>query len=120
MNGKFYIEKNSLIFELNNQKEAYKLPYLASSLECLDAFIKDLNRRASKIDINADMIKVNSHYVFIEASKTIKVKFPDRKGQTIIVNKDTHTMAKVGAKKAGLTIGEYVKLCIINSKSDTK
>jgi hypothetical protein len=113
--------KDNLVFTKDGQEETYKLPYPVTMLSNVPRFVKELNRRTSKLDLTADNITTNSHYVFIEAAKSFKVRFPDRKYQVVHVDEETHKLCKVGAMKAGLpSIGEYIKLCVIMSKSDIK
>jgi len=123
MKPKFYIKDNSLIFTKDGNEEAYKLPHPAKEMVKLRAFTDDLNRRIAKIkNINADMIKTNSHNVFIQVIEdiVIRVKFPTTKEKQILVSRETHTMAKEQAAQADMPMKDYIRLCLVRCKSDKK
>jgi len=89
----------------------------------LKAFTDDLNRRIAKIkNINADMIKTNSHNVFIQVLEdiVIRIKFPTTKEKQILVSRETHTMAKYQAAQADMPMKDYIRLCLVRCKSDVK
>ena len=111
----FYINDNHLMF--GNDK--FKMPHPSSDLVNADTFMNDLNRRATKMDLTSDMISVDDNYVYLN---TTKVKFPNSKSShaSLKVYAKTHELAKIGAKKAGITIQDYVHLCMVQCQSDRK
>ena len=117
MKPKFSIKDNNLLFLKDGLENEFNLPYPAKELVGLKKFISDLNRRLEKI--TDAKVSANSHYVFIEREHDeIRVKFPSVKSKHILVDKDTHRRANIQAKKAGLPIKDYVRLCLIQCEGN--
>jgi len=113
----FHIKKDMLIFESNGKEEKYRLPYPQSKLEGVPAFLKDLNFKAERMDLTADKIKVSKHYVYLDG---VRIKFPSRKTLPVYLSDDIHKKVKVQSQKIGLTMGDYVGLCVKMCESDVK
>ena len=101
-------------------KAKYKLPYKEYKYNGIPAFITDLNRRASLIDIKPDMISVNDTHVIIQAEKPIKIKLPNLKQKPVYLDDDTHAEIKAKAKELGMTMGKVIELQNVACRSDVK
>jgi len=120
----FSIKDNQLAMKLkcDDLPKYFTLPRSADDMFHLKKWLDDLNLRASKIkNISYDTVTMNSHYLFfLTAKKEIRVKLPIEKQVAIMVDKDTHTMVKELAIKAKIPMKDYVKLCVVQCKGDTK
>ncbi len=115
----FTVEDNTLILEINLAIKTYKLPCDASEYANMKLFLNRLNHRASKVPITHEMVEIKGEHIYINAEKPFNQRLPYIKQPQILVDRECHDMAKLGAKKANMKIHEYVKLCIVSCKSQS-
>jgi hypothetical protein len=122
LKAKYHIEADKLIVTIGKEQKQIQLPDYEKELAKVDQFLTELEKKSSKIkNISLDMISANSHYVFIITEQyELRVRFPYPKLKHIAVDKDTHKMARLQALKANLPLKDYIRLCLVQCKSDAK